>query len=95
MDCVLNESLDISTVLDTAEIYKSWLEKSESTLMIDASHVQRVDAAGIQALASLMITAQQNQRPIQFNNPTTILSEGIAILGLQTLFDANNNVNEG
>ncbi len=87
MDCVLNESLDISTVLESVEVYKSWLEKSESSVVLDASKVQRVDAAGIQALASLMVTAQHNKLSIQLTNPPKVLSEGITILGLQKIFD--------
>ncbi|SDG82618.1 anti-anti-sigma factor [Vibrio xiamenensis] len=87
MDCVLNESLDISTVLESVEVYKSWLEKSESSVVLDASKVQRVDAAGIQALASLMVTAQHNKLSIHLTNPPKVLSEGITILGLQKIFD--------
>ncbi|MFD2017178.1 hypothetical protein ACFSJQ_19630 [Vibrio olivae] len=53
MDCLLNETLDISTVLDSTEHYKQWLADSNQALNLDASDVSRVDAAGIQALASL------------------------------------------
>ncbi len=95
MDCLLNESLDISTVLDNALLYKNWLATDDKSLALDASQVERVDAAGIQTLASLFITAQHNQLIISLNNPSKVLSEGITILGLQKIFDAEDKVKEG
>ncbi|KLN63924.1 MULTISPECIES: STAS domain-containing protein [Vibrio] len=94
MECLLPESLDISTVLDSASQYKSWLAQHEQ-LKIDASHVGRVDAAGIQALASLFHSARSNQITIQLVRPTPSLVEGIITLGLDGQFDINTEVGEG
>ncbi|KJY81827.1 anti-anti-sigma regulatory factor [Vibrio galatheae] len=93
MECSLPESLDISTVLDSATQYKQWLANSD-LLKIDASRVTRVDAAGIQALTSLFISAKSNQLDIQLIQPTPALLEGINTLGLSNQFDMNNEVGE-
>ncbi|KGY14376.1 anti-anti-sigma regulatory factor [Vibrio tubiashii] len=93
MDCSLPESLDISTVLDSASQYGEWLSTSEP-LHVDASHVGRVDAAGLQALTSLFLSAKSNQVDIQLMQPTEILLEGINTLGLNLQFDINTEAGE-
>lgn len=86
MDCLLEECLDISTVMDSTSTYKTWLNQP-TPILIDASKVARVDAAGIQALASLFSTARSADTNIQLTNATDILLEGIYILGLSDLFE--------
>ena len=93
MECLLPESLDISTVLDSATQYKTWLAQ-DNQLNVDASHVSRVDAAGIQVLASLFLSAKSNQIDIQLVQPTPSLIEGISTLGLDDQFDMNTEVGE-
>jgi anti-anti-sigma regulatory factor len=93
MECLLPESLDISTVLDSATQYKTWLTQ-DNQLNVDASHVSRVDSAGIQALASLFLSAKSNQIDIQLVQPTPSLIEGISTLGLDDQFDMNTEVGE-
>ena len=93
MECLLPESVDISTVLDSATQYKTWLGQ-DNQLSIDASHVSRVDAAGIQALASLFLSAKSNQIDIQLVQPTPSLIEAISTLGLDDHFDMNTEVGE-
>lgn len=89
MDCLLPESLDISTVLDSATQYKTWLAQTDK-LSIDASQVVRADAAGLQALAALFLSAKSNQIEIQLVQPTPLLIEGISTLGLNDQFDMNS-----
>jgi len=93
MDCLLPESLDISTVLDTTTQYKNWLTQANE-LHIDASEVVRVDAAGIQALTALFLTAKRNQIEVQLINPPNPLLEGISTLGLKEQFEKSNSVGE-
>ncbi|WCP69379.1 STAS domain-containing protein [Vibrio tubiashii] len=93
MECLLPESVDISTVLDSATQYKTWLGQ-DNQLSIDASHVSRVDAAGIQALASLFLSAKSNQIDIQLVQPTPSLIEAISTLGLDDQFDMSTEVGE-
>ncbi|MCR9297552.1 STAS domain-containing protein [Vibrio fluvialis] len=45
----LNESLDISNVVDCKLQYLEWLQQ-DSKIVVDAARVSRVDAAGIQLL---------------------------------------------
>lgn len=93
MDCLLPESLDISTVLDSASQYQTWLATNKP-LNIDASQVGRVDAAGLQALTSLFLSAKSNEVDIQLMQPTQALLEGINTLGLNLQFDINTEAGE-
>ncbi|MCC2521423.1 STAS domain-containing protein [Vibrio coralliilyticus] len=86
MECLLPESLDISTVLDTATHYQEWFANHDS-IQLNASSVARVDAAGVQLLSSLFISAKKNQREIQLLKPSDVLLEGIDTLGLQDVFE--------
>ncbi|NOH60524.1 STAS domain-containing protein [Vibrio sp. RE88] len=86
MECLLPESLDISTVLDTTTHYQEWFANQDS-IQLSANSVVRVDAAGIQLLSSLFISAKKNQRDIQLLKPSEVLVEGITTLGLQDVFD--------
>ncbi|MCG9596379.1 STAS domain-containing protein [Vibrio sp. Isolate25] len=88
MECLLPESLDISTVLDATTQYQEWLATHEA-IHLGADKVARVDAAGIQLLSSLFISAKKNQRTIQLLKPSDVLLEGIETLGLQEVFELN------
>ncbi|WP_295899093.1 STAS domain-containing protein [uncultured Vibrio sp.] len=81
MDCLLGESLEISTVMDAKVQYSEWLKQS-SSLRIDASQVSRVDAAGLQLLASLFISAKQLNLEVELSDPSSVLSEALNTLGL-------------
>jgi len=89
MECLLPENLDISTVLDSTNLYKTWLSE-DCALILDASNVKKVDAAGIQALTSLFLTAKANQTDIQLLRPTELLIEGINTLGLTEILEINH-----
>ncbi|NVD08632.1 STAS domain-containing protein [Vibrio sp. JPW-9-11-11] len=89
MERLLPENLDISTVLDSTNLYKNWLSE-DSVLLLDASNVKRVDAAGIQALTSLFLTAKLNQTDIQLLRPTELLLDSFKILGLTEQLEINH-----
>ncbi|WCE31367.1 STAS domain-containing protein [Vibrio sp. SCSIO 43137] len=93
MDCLLPEILDISTVNDAKPQYIAWLESS-SPLQVDATNVSRIDAAGLQLLASLFTSARHQKIDIQLINATEKLQEAVSILGLQTLFDSCSETGE-
>ncbi|MEF1256277.1 STAS domain-containing protein [Vibrio sp. M260112] len=94
MDCLLPASLDISTVIDSANDYKAWLAQDTNQLHIDASQVNRVDAAGLQALTALFLSAKSHKIDIRLVKPTPLLIEGINTLGLHDQFDINSEVGE-
>ncbi|WP_428773773.1 STAS domain-containing protein [Vibrio sp.] len=93
MDCMLPDTIDISTVLEAVPVYCEWLATSQP-LTINASQVGKVDAAGIQALLALVITANKNNTPIQLIDCPTALREAIAILGFQANFESIQIVDE-
>jgi ABC-type transporter Mla MlaB component len=85
MECLLPESLDITTVIDSATQYNKWLENNK-TLEIDASQVVRTDAAGLQLLASLFVSAKNNHIAITLAQPTPLLLTSLTTLGLLEQF---------
>ncbi|MFA0569421.1 MAG: STAS domain-containing protein [Vibrio gallaecicus] len=85
MEYVLEESLEISTVLNSKEKYLQWLTHNES-ISIDASKVTRVDTAGLQALASLFVSAKHVGLDIRIENTSEILNDSIALLDLKAQF---------
>ncbi|WP_070968795.1 STAS domain-containing protein [Vibrio sonorensis] len=93
MECTLSETLDISTVLDASTLYQQWLSHNEA-LTVDASQVSRVDAAGIQVLTSLFLTAKRNQINAELHNPSPTLVDGIEVLGLCPVFNLKTDSGE-
>ncbi|SON52243.1 lipid asymmetry maintenance protein MlaB [Vibrio tapetis] len=87
MQCQLDESLEISNVLNSKIEYQQWLDNHE-LLIIDASSVSRIDAAGLQALASLFLTAKQTHTEIRLINVADKLSDGIELLALTNIFES-------
>lgn len=81
---ILNEVLDIAHVQECKQQFLSWISQEES-IVIDCSAVSRVDAAGLQLLASLFITAQHNGQQIHFEQLSGVLAEGLALLGMTDL----------
>ncbi|WP_341663577.1 STAS domain-containing protein [Vibrio sp.] len=93
MNCLLPESLDISTVLDLTAQYKE-LFTNQGSIEVNAENVARVDAAGIQLLSCLFISAKKNRREIYLLKPTQLLTDGIQTLGLCDVFDGTTKVGE-
>lgn len=93
MYCLLPESLDISTVLDVTTQYQTWFAH-QGAVEVSAENVARVDAAGIQLLSCLFISAKKNRREICLIKPTQVLTESIQTLGLCEVFDGITKVGE-
>ncbi|EPH6095096.1 STAS domain-containing protein [Vibrio cholerae] len=81
---ILNEVLDIAHVQECKQQLLPWMSQ-EAPIVIDGSAVARVDAAGLQLLASLFITAQHNWQQIHFEQLSDVLAEGLALLGMADL----------
>lgn len=81
---ILNEVLDIAHVQECKQQLLPWMSQ-EAPIVIDGSAVARVDAAGVQLLASLFITAQYNGQQIHFEQLSDVLAEGLALLGMADL----------
>jgi anti-anti-sigma regulatory factor len=89
----LKPRLEISTALDCQAHYKSWLHHGED-LIVDGSSVERVDAAGIQLLAAMFVTAKESKNAIQLVNASDELVQGITVLGLKAIFNELEVVGE-
>ncbi len=81
---ILNEVLDIAHVQECKQQLLPWMSQ-EAPIVIDGSAGARVDAAGVQLLASLFITAQHNGQQIHFEQLSDVLAEGLALLGMADL----------
>ncbi|EJL6951257.1 anti-sigma factor antagonist [Vibrio cholerae] len=81
---ILNEVLDIEHVQECKQQFLPWMIQDEP-IVIDGSAVARVDAAGLQILASLFVTAQHNGQQIHFEQLSDVLAEGLALLGMADL----------
>ncbi len=81
---ILNEVLDIAHVQECKQQLLPWMSQ-EAPIVIDGSAVARVDAAGLQLLASLFINAQHNGQQIHFEQLSDVLAEGLALLGMADL----------
>ncbi|EJN2398304.1 anti-sigma factor antagonist [Vibrio cholerae] len=81
---ILNEVLDIAHVQECKQQLLPWMSQ-EAPIVIDGSAVARVDAAGVQLLASLFITVQHNGQQIHFQQLSDVLAEGLALLGMADL----------
>lgn len=82
---VLQESLDIRNVAECKRTYQQWMQDND-VLIVDARSVSRVDAAGIQLLASLFRTAHLAGKEIRLDNISEALEEGLQVLGMEHCF---------
>nr|WP_086940326.1 STAS domain-containing protein [Thaumasiovibrio occultus] len=85
MKVQLTRRLEISGVYQETARYAEWLQKNDE-LEIDASLVERVDAAGIQALTTLFVNAKEAGKRVFFCALSPKLDEAIRILELDALF---------
>lgn len=83
------ESMDISI----AETFYSTLQSavaSEQPIVIDASQVERIDAAMLQMFCALFTDPVANRHGIVWRNPSENLIESASLLGLEAYLDLNN-----
>lgn len=79
--------IDCGGVLDISVVAQWWQQaltalKSGDPISIKAEDIQRVDAAGIQAILSLFKSAKQRDISIQIHNPSPALYEAAKLTGL-------------
>lgn len=82
MECWLAECLDISSVHECRAQYLQWLE-SDQPLQLMGSAVRKVDASGIQALASFILSVKKTGSIMECRDFSDVLEEGIALLGYE------------
>ncbi|WP_087022048.1 STAS domain-containing protein [Thaumasiovibrio subtropicus] len=85
MKCVLDSALEIGTVLQAKAKYSEWLANGDSIEVV-GSEVSRIDAAGLQALASLFVSAREGSKTIKLVQPSQTLNDAIETLKLHSLF---------
>lgn len=80
VDC--GSILDITVVMQWREQALAAL-KAGGSLSLNAENLQRVDAAGLQALLALVIAAEQNSIQLHWENPSPVLQKAADLLGLR------------
>ena len=79
--------IDCGAVLDIA-VVALWWEQTRATLQtasaiqLKADELQRIDAAGLQALLVLFIAARKHEVPIQWSGPSDVLQHAATLTGL-------------
>lgn len=82
--------IDCGSVLDIAGI-EHWWElahgalQTGSPLRLKADELQRVDAAGLQAILCLFLTAQHRDIAIQWDKPSPVLNQAARLIGLDEM----------
>lgn len=88
---VLPAELTIYTVGELRPQWLAWLDPAAAAwpdpLVLDASPVAEVDAAGVQLLQSLANTLAQRQGLLRLDSPSRALVQACAALGLAALTD--------
>lgn len=93
----LPAELTIYTVGELRTPWLGWLARpteatdtAEDELLVDASAVDQVDAAGVQLLASLSASCKARQLTLRLQQPSQSLRAACATLGLERLLAAES-----
>ena len=81
-------SLDISQVQELHTKFNQVLEAGEPVLL-DASMIERVDAAGLQLLCTFIQQAEVNELEVKWQEPSNALQESAKLLGLSDHLNFN------
>lgn len=81
MDIDCGGVLDISMVAQWWQQAQSALETS-GPITLKANELQRVDAAGVQAILAFLLAAQKRDIPVQWDNPSPALYQAATLTGL-------------
>ena len=79
--------IDCGSVLDIA-VVAQWCEQTRAALQtaseisLKADELQRIDAAGLQAILALIIAARSRDIPIEWNNPSAAIQQAATVTGL-------------
>jgi anti-anti-sigma factor len=86
---LLSSELTIYTAAEHRTRMLDWLgDGAEGPLVVDASSIQDVDAAGVQLLVSLSRSLAQHQRRLELTSPSESLRQACTRLGLAELLGA-------
>jgi ABC-type transporter Mla MlaB component len=79
--------IDCGSVLDIS-VVERWWEQAQAALQMSApirlkaEELQRVDAAGLQAILCLFHAAQERDIAIQWDKPSPVLNQAATLTGL-------------
>jgi len=82
--------IECGGVLDISEVAQ-WWEQAQAALQtglpirLKAEDLQRVDAAGLQAILCLCIAAQKHEIAIEWDNPSPVLYQAATLTGLNQM----------
>jgi ABC-type transporter Mla MlaB component len=80
------EVLDISAVAEFHGVLKKSLASKKSVLL-DASAVERADAAALQLLTAYFQDAKRLKKSVEWDSPSDALCSSAALLGLSEILD--------
>jgi anti-anti-sigma regulatory factor len=81
----LGEVLDVARAAELYARLKEGLVASGS-IVLDASRMSQIDAAGVQLLAAFLETARRDGCDVQWLNPSQALHKAVRLLGLTDFF---------
>lgn len=81
--------LDITVVSQWREQVLAVLQKGEPVIL-KADEIQRIDAAGLQAILGLFISAEHKSISIQWENPSPVIQQAAGLLGLTDYLHLNS-----
>ena len=87
--------IDCGGVLDIAGIAQWWGQaqtalQTASALRVKANELQRIDAAGLQAILALFLAANKREIPIQWESSSPALQQAATLTGLTELLQLSN-----
>lgn len=86
IDC--GSVLDITLISQWREQALVVLDKGEP-IALKADEVQRIDAAGLQAILGLFMAAEQKSIPVQWVEPSTVVQQAASLVGLSDYLHLN------
>ena len=75
------------TIYSVGELRPQWLDwlHDSANHCVDGAAVDEVDAAGVQLLLALQHALRAADRPLQLRQPSTVLTNACAALGLSSI----------
>ncbi len=84
------ELMSVLTIRESEELMSLLKNTSQAShVVIDASQVEKLDAAAVQIIASYYKTASQEGATIQWKEPSSVLLDAFQILGLSEAIGIN------
>jgi len=83
----LASDLRIAAAASTFEVLRSTAGRSEARIFIDASQVEKADAAGVQALLAGRLVLRREGKTVAWTGCSTQLHAAAALLGLASALE--------